>query len=150
MPTVKVTKVFTFDSAHYLTKYHGKCEKLHGHTYKLEVTLEGKVQENGMVVDFALFKNVVKKYVVDILDHKCLNDFLDNPSSENLVIWMWEQLTPFAQKLESEVENPNLPEQLKKFITEGDIEKIEGNSEVVLKKIKLWETPTSYVTYKGK
>jgi len=49
-----VTKDFNFDAAHFLTKYHGKCEHLHGHTYKLRVTVEGRVQENGLVLDFGI------------------------------------------------------------------------------------------------
>lgn len=87
-----VSKVFLFEAAHQLTKYHGKCENLHGHTYKLIVTVEGSVQDDGMVYDFHLLKNAVKEEIVDRLDHTYLNDLMDNPSAELLVVWMWDRL----------------------------------------------------------
>ena len=62
MPTLKVTKQFDFEAAHFLTKYHGKCERLHGHSYKLFVTVEGPLQENGMVIDFVILKKIVKEF----------------------------------------------------------------------------------------
>ena len=51
-----VSKEFTFDAAHNLVAYKGKCEALHGHTYRLRVTLEGPVREDGMVCDFVEIK----------------------------------------------------------------------------------------------
>lgn len=148
---MEITKIFTFDSAHYLTDYHGKCEKLHGHTYKLEITIEGPVQKNGMVLDFGILKSLVQAHILDHLDHKLLNDVVENPSAEHLVIWMWKQLSPLASLLKKELQNPNLPEALKKFVSISSDEKlhIEGNELVKLKKIILWETPTSFVSYEG-
>lgn len=87
-----VSKEFTFDAAHFLTKYHGKCENLHGHTYRLRVTVEGPVGEEGMVVDFKELKALVKEKVIDKYDHQSLNDFFDNPSAELIVIRIWEDL----------------------------------------------------------
>jgi 6-pyruvoyltetrahydropterin/6-carboxytetrahydropterin synthase len=112
-----VTKEFLFDAAHYLTKYHGKCEKMHGHTYKLHVTVEGEVQDDGMVIDFVELKKIVKERVISKLDHALINDIIDNPSAELIAIWIWDQL---------------------KELPQGE-----------LKEIKLWETPTSFVTYNG-
>ena len=57
---MKVSKEFTFDAAHYLTKYHGKCENLHGHTYRLRVTVEGNLDEEDMVMDFCELKELVE------------------------------------------------------------------------------------------
>lgn len=148
---MEITKIFTFDSAHYLTDYHGKCEKLHGHTYKLEITIEGPVQKNGMVLDFGILKSLVQTQVLDHLDHKLINDILENPSSEHLVLWIWKQLSPLTSLLKQELKNPNLPKTLKKFISVNDgTINIEGNNAVKLKKIILWETPTSFVSYEGK
>lgn len=76
------SKIFKFDAAHNLTKYHGKCERLHGHTYKLVVTVKGKLDEQDMVIDFALLKDIVQKEVIDILDHAYLNDIIENPTAE--------------------------------------------------------------------
>lgn len=114
-----ITKEFTFDSAHFLTKYHGKCEKMHGHTYKMHVTIEGKVKKDGMVYDFVELKKLVKAKVINKLDHALLNDVIDNPSAENICIWTWKQL--------------------KKEIKGAD-----------LHEIKVWETATSFATYRGK
>ena len=52
-------KEFEFDAAHYLPEYHGKCEKLHGHTYKLVVKLEGQPDAEGMVMDFLVFSGYI-------------------------------------------------------------------------------------------
>ena len=65
---MKVSKEFTFDSAHFLPKYYGKCERMHGHTYKLRVTVEGELGDNGLVMDFVVLKRIVKKQVLDKLN----------------------------------------------------------------------------------
>ncbi len=87
-----LSKDFTFDAAHFLTKYHGKCERLHGHTYKLRVTVEGPVGEDGMVMDFKELKNLVKEKVIDRYDHQNLNDFFENPSAELVAMKIWDDL----------------------------------------------------------
>ncbi len=87
-----ITKEFTFDAAHYLTEYHGKCEKMHGHTYKMHVTIDGKVKKDGMVYDFVQLKKLVKDNVIKKLDHALLNDVIKNPSAENIAIWAWKNL----------------------------------------------------------
>lgn len=87
-----VSRDFKFDSAHFLPKYHGKCERLHGHTYRLRVTLEGEPDSEGMVCDFAEIKKVVKERVLADLDHNNLNDVMENPSAENIAVWIWEKL----------------------------------------------------------
>lgn len=115
-----VTKEFTFDAAHYLTKYHGKCENLHGHTYKLHITVEGKRNTEGMVLDFVVLKRIVKEHVLKNLDHSSLNDFFEQPSAENIIYWIWNTL-----------EN-----------------KLKGQN-YSLCEIKLWETPTSFAAYRG-
>ncbi|MDD2439351.1 MAG: 6-carboxytetrahydropterin synthase QueD [Methanosarcinaceae archaeon] len=70
------------DCAHYLPG-HGKCGRVHGHTYKIEVTIEGKVQENGMVIDFYDLKKGVKETLAEY-DHRLLNELFEFPSSEHL------------------------------------------------------------------
>lgn len=84
---------FTFDSAHKLDNYDGKCGSLHGHTYKLQICIKGEVQENGLVLDLKDFKSVVFKNVLDMLDHKFINDIIKQSTSvENVSIWIWNQL----------------------------------------------------------
>ncbi len=55
-----VLKEFEFDAAHYLPSYNGKCEHLHGHTYKLVVKVDGRPDMEGMVLDFSLLKKIVQ------------------------------------------------------------------------------------------
>ena len=113
-----VTKEFKFDAAHYLTRYHGACERLHGHTYKLQVTVEGEVQENGLVIDFLILKNIVQRQVISKLDHQNLNDFFENPTSELIVKWIWEQLEDLPSLLQKEKDDPNLPDNIKRFLVD--------------------------------
>ena len=87
-----VSKQFTFDAAHYLTKYHGKCENLHGHTYRLQVTVNGEIKDDGMVVDFVELKNLVKEKIISKFDHQNLNDFFENPSAELIAEYIWGEL----------------------------------------------------------
>ena len=88
-----VSKIFTFDSAHQLPNYKGSCERLHGHTFKLIVTLEGDVdKKTGMVFDFLELKRIVDEKVIAKLDHNYLNEIIKNPTCENILIWICEQL----------------------------------------------------------
>ena len=148
-----VTKEFTFDSAHFLTDYYGKCERMHGHTYRLQVTLEGAVQSNGLVMDFVVLKRLVKKQVLDKIDHQLINDVIKNPSAERIVVWIWEQLKDLQKLLKTELKDPNLGKEiralLKKSHQKGKIGKLEFDKALRLYELKLWETPTSFVTYNG-
>ncbi|MFA5854886.1 MAG: 6-carboxytetrahydropterin synthase QueD [Candidatus Gracilibacteria bacterium] len=117
---MQISKEFKFSAAHFLTKYHGKCEKLHGHTYKLRVTFEGAVKDDGMVVDFVEIGELVRERVLAKYDHASLNDFFENPTAENIAMQIWKDL-------------------------EGGL----GDG-VRLKKVKVWESEDSFVTYCGK
>jgi len=91
---MQVTKKFTFDSAHKLINYDGKCKNLHGHTYTLFVTVEGAVdKKSGMVIDFEIIKNIVNKNVIEIFDHAYINDVITQPTAENMSNWIWNQLS---------------------------------------------------------
>ena len=87
-----LSKDFTFDAAHNLIHYHGKCERLHGHTYRLRVTLEGQPDAEGMIMDFIELKQIVRERVLSRLDHAYLNDILPQPSAENIAVWTWNEL----------------------------------------------------------
>lgn len=116
-----LSKEFTFDAAHFLTKYHGKCERLHGHTYRLLVTMEGEVKKNGLILDFVILKKIVKEVVIEELDHRCLNDIVENPSAEHMVKWIWKKLA----------DHPSFRKKARLY------------------ELTLWETPDSFVTYRG-
>lgn len=78
----------SFSSAHHLPKYKGPCHDLHGHTWKAVFVIEGPVRPDGMVCDF----KVVKKMLDGLLpDHQLLNDFLKNPTAENLAQYLFEK-----------------------------------------------------------
>jgi 6-pyruvoyltetrahydropterin/6-carboxytetrahydropterin synthase len=101
MPILELSCTFRFAASHFLTKYHGKCENLHGHNYKVIVIIEGPIREDGMVMDFKEIKTIVNENVIDKIDHTHLNDLLDNPSAENLAVWMWDELKELMPMLKS-------------------------------------------------
>jgi 6-pyruvoyltetrahydropterin/6-carboxytetrahydropterin synthase len=85
----------TFAAAHNLRNYKGKCENLHGHNYKVRVTLAGKeLDAAGLLYDFVHLKQVVQG-VIRSLDHKYLNELppfdVLNPSAENIARFVYEQ-----------------------------------------------------------
>lgn len=90
---MKVTKEFVFDAAHYLPNYEGKCERLHGHTWKLHVTVEAPLERvSGLAFDFVKLKNLTMERAVNRLDHQVVNDLVENPSAELIALWVWHQL----------------------------------------------------------
>lgn len=140
MATIRISKEFVFDMAHALHKYDGLCKNIHGHTYKLQVTLRGPINTDqnstklGMVLDFSELKRIVKIPIIDRFDHalavntthgmshdvKHYQDegkFIElpfQPTCENLVVY-------FAEIIQKE-----LPKH------------------VELHSLKLYETPTSW------
>lgn len=75
MSKIRITKQFSFETGHALYGYDGKCKNVHGHSYRLDVTVIGKpISDNsnvkfGMVIDFGDLKKIVKEEVVDVFDH---------------------------------------------------------------------------------
>ena len=93
-----IFKKFTFDSAHSLPNVPDghKCKEVHGHTYHLTVFIEGELDSKlGWVMDFAVIKDVIKP-IVDIIDHKYMNDIegLENPTCEIIAKWLWDRIKP--------------------------------------------------------
>lgn len=79
--------------------YHqGKCARLHGHSYRLDVAVRADLQKEGpqcgMVQDFDVLAAVVTRTVIDRLDHNSLNELIENPTCEVIVEWIWRQLKP--------------------------------------------------------
>ncbi|MDR3164727.1 MAG: 6-carboxytetrahydropterin synthase QueD [Synergistaceae bacterium] len=110
---------FSFDAAHRLEQYHGKCENLHGHTYRMSVEIEGSPDAEGMIVDFIQVKETVNREIISIFDHSCLNDTIRQPSAENIARFVFERLEPFLK-------GPNYS----------------------LSAVQVWETPRSSVTFR--
>ena len=95
MPQVEIRVEFMFSAAHRLPFYEGNCSRLHGHNYKLLVVAAGPIDErSGMVMDFEQLRRHVWEKALERCDHHHLNDFLENPTAENIVVWIWEQLQP--------------------------------------------------------
>ena len=93
---ITVSKKVSFDAAHYLPGYDGKCANLHGHHWVVELGVKGSLDEQtGMVVDFTVLKFFLSQIQAN-LDHHLLNDVLPNPTAENLVFYIkskfYEQL----------------------------------------------------------
>jgi 6-pyruvoyltetrahydropterin/6-carboxytetrahydropterin synthase len=84
-----------FAAAHYLTKYHGKCENLHGHNYRVLAHARGDtLGEGGMLLDFSMLKKALRQ-VCETLDHSNLNDlevFDSNPSAERIATYIFSEL----------------------------------------------------------
>ncbi|WP_173917195.1 6-carboxytetrahydropterin synthase QueD [Halobacillus sp. Marseille-Q1614] len=116
---VLVSKEFTFDAAHHLHCYEGKCKNLHGHTYRVVFGISGYTDGIGLVIDFGDIKKIWKDQIEVHLDHRYLNDTLPkmNTTAENMVVWIYEKM---QEALTGEREDYHV-----EFV-------------------KLYETPTSY------
>ncbi len=81
-----------------LPHHPGKCSRLHGHSYRLDVAVAGGLRADGpaqgMVEDFDEIARIVRAHVIAPLDHASLNDLLANPTAELTVRWIWQQLAP--------------------------------------------------------
>lgn len=100
---MEIFKEFTFEAAHRLphVPQDHKCARLHGHSYRVAIHVEGPVLENdGWVMDFSDVSSVVKPVLAQ-LDHYYLNDIegLENPTSEVLAMWLWDRLLPSLPQL---------------------------------------------------
>lgn len=98
MPAMDIFKSFTLEAAHRLPNVPAghKCARVHGHSFRVELHVSGEVgADTGWVMDFGDIKAAFRP-LYDQLDHHYLNDIegLDNPTSENLAIWIWDKLLP--------------------------------------------------------
>ena len=117
-----ITKTFRFEAAHHLPTHRGKCANVHGHSYRLEISLRGPIKnrpgqsDHGMVMDFGDLSQIVRSSVIECLDHQDLNVATGlYTTAENLAHWIWERLIAA------------------------------GLDEALLYRIRLWETESSYV-----
>lgn len=93
-----IVRAFTFEAAHRLPAVPAdhKCARLHGHSFRVQVEVEGPIgEDSGWVLDFADIKAAWRP-LHDALDHRYLNEIvgLENPTSELLAAWIWERLAP--------------------------------------------------------
>ncbi len=116
------TVIKSFSAAHHLRDYQGKCERQHGHNYRVELQLKSPiVDRSGMVADFTVLRAALEK-VLQRFDHQDLNEVKPfdklNPTAENIAKLIWEEM--------------NL-----KFNTR----------KIKVSKVTVWETESSYATY---
>jgi 6-pyruvoyltetrahydropterin/6-carboxytetrahydropterin synthase len=101
---MQIRKHFRFEAAHILPYHQGKCARLHGHSYRLEVAVRGPIRTDGpargMIEDFDVIKKTVKREIIDSLDHQSLNDLIDNPTCEQIILWIWARLQPVLPGLD--------------------------------------------------
>jgi 6-pyruvoyltetrahydropterin/6-carboxytetrahydropterin synthase len=103
MPDVRLIHEFKFEAAHRLPRVPAghKCARLHGHSFKVELTVEGAVNpETGWLIDFGTLFDLWQP-LHDQLDHHYLNEIggLENPTSEVLAVWIWEKMKPRLPEL---------------------------------------------------
>jgi 6-pyruvoyltetrahydropterin/6-carboxytetrahydropterin synthase len=92
-----VFKEVQFAASHFLREYHGKCETLHGHNYRVRVYVGAdELDHEGMVVDFVLLRNLLREVVDEQLDHRHLNEIAPfdvlNPTAEQIAQWIAEEV----------------------------------------------------------
>lgn len=119
----ELTIMAEFEAAHNLRNYQGKCNRLHGHNWKVEVTVRGyELDELGMIIDFTVLKAEVSR-IINELDHYYLNE-----------LSMFQKQNPTA-------------EHIAKYIYESLVEPLKKHS-VTLYEVKIWESPRSAVAYR--
>ncbi len=144
MAKIRLTKIFHFDTGHALAGYDGKCRNVHGHSYRLEVTVIGEPIEDksspkfGMVIDFGDLKDIVKKHVIEDYDHalvlnkktayKEIGDFLLDRGHHILLVDFQPTGEMMIQDMAKRI-MPHLPPGVKLF------------------RLKLYETGTSYAEW---
>ena len=143
MARIRVTKSFTFEMAHALWNYDGPCKNIHGHSYKLFVTIQGRASENtestklGMVMDFADLKKIVKTHIVDIFDHSVIISSRASRPDIQRVEQMFEKFYVVDYQPTCENLVTDMAERISK--------ELPGN--VQLFSMKLVETETSYAEW---
>ncbi len=140
---IRITKEFSFEMAHALWNYDGPCRNVHGHSYRLFVTLSGIPSEdlqdpkNGMVIDFTDLKNIVKKEIINIFDHALTVS--GNYDREKLEVFK----TMFGNTVITEYQ-PTCENLVADFASRIK-KQLPGN--VTLHSLKLYETATSYAEW---
>lgn len=141
MSIIRITKEFQFEMAHALVGHNGPCKNIHGHSYKFNVTVKGKVKngtedsDEGMVVDFTIIKKIVKDLIVDQYDHSLVLWDKMNIDKEQLSFMNKLILLPF---------NPTCENLLNYY---ADLIKKALPENLELTHLMLRETPSSYAEW---
>jgi len=135
---VSVTRKFTFEAAHRLPEHKGGCARIHGHSYKLEVTIVGEMDdETGMIVDFGDIKKYLKGWIDDNLDHRLILSSKKDESLINAVEKVLPSMKVYVLPFEPTVEN------MAKYLLNDVFQTLVGDKLEVFK-VKLWETENCF------
>ncbi|MCX2740748.1 6-pyruvoyl trahydropterin synthase family protein [Pontibacter anaerobius] len=143
MTRIRLTRLFTFETAHALLNYDGPCRRIHGHSYKLEVTVMGTplVEEehpkNGMVMDFGDLKQLVQEHIIRQFDHALV---LSQGTPDDLL----EPLRKYEHNLVLTPYQPTCENMLIDF--QHRLQRILPDH-VQLHHLKLWETQNSFAEW---
>jgi 6-pyruvoyltetrahydropterin/6-carboxytetrahydropterin synthase len=99
----RLSKSFTFEAAHHLPQHDGKCRNVHGHSWVVTVTFEGKTlqphgPQEGMLLDYYQIGQAMRPIIED-LDHRNLNEYMSTPTSENMAAYIAARLVGEARVL---------------------------------------------------
>ncbi len=139
---MKITKIFTFDSSHLLDGHDGKCKNLHGHTYRLEITVsDGLIRggaKDGMVMDFADLKTIAEREIIAPFDHAFLYH-TDNARECQIAALLegWQMKT---LRLSCRTTAENMAAEIYGRLKAAGVS---------VCSVKLWETPTSCAEFEG-
>ena len=145
MTTIRITKSFTFEMAHALWNYDGPCRNIHGHSYKLWVTVQGQPitdpqhSKFGMVMDFGELKTMVREWIIKRFDHSVV-------ISENAPHKMLETVEQMFDKYEVTSYQPTCENLITEF---ANILISKLPASIKLYSLKLQETETSYAEWYG-
>lgn len=140
---IRVTKEFAFEMAHVLWNYDGPCRNVHGHSYRLFVTLSGipaddlENPKNGMVIDFTDLKRIVKKEIVSVFDHSVVVSSRFGKEKTKIFTEMFGNTVIVNYQPTCENLVSDFAVRIKKQLTQ----------EVKLHSLKLYETATSYAEW---
>lgn len=144
--TMAVTKEITFDCAHMLSGHRGKCANLHGHTYKVQVTILGELKDSGsslgMVLDFGDLKEVLQDRIVNVYDHAIIfsAEPFRNEAEEELLDWARRN------KMRYHIMNGRTTSETMAHEMQLDIQIALSQINVIFEQVHVcvWETPTSF------
>lgn len=149
------TKEFSFDCAHMLSNHEGLCANLHGHTYKMQVTLQSlharglnlSGPAEGMVVDFKDIKEIVDKRIVKKFDHAFI--YWQNGDGENeCEKEIMETLQRYGKKIYFMEDRPTAENMARHFFAAIAYCLKATEYSVAVTSVKVWETPTSYAEFR--
>jgi 6-pyruvoyltetrahydropterin/6-carboxytetrahydropterin synthase len=143
MTKIRLTKQFSFEMSHALLNYDGLCRNIHGHSYKLQITVTGKpVQvagnpKDGMVIDFSILKKIINEQIVSQLDHSLMINEQAPLDKLNALGQMYERhhVVPFQPTSENLV--VYISEKVKSILPEP----------IELFSVRLYETANSFVEW---